>query len=83
VFGHTVFNKAPVLKLQHLGGHLPGSVLCVIKTPSDLPYLLLLDTRIVYSVEGSKPSIVIPVRGYGSVCITVKFPEVSDFFSMV
>lgn len=39
---------------------------------SDLPYSLLLDILIVYSVAGSKSSIIIPVWVYGNVAATVK-----------
>ena len=45
--------------------------------------MLLLDNRIVYSVVGSKSSIIIPVRVYGSVFTTVKLLDVSLFRSMV
>ena len=40
---------------------LPDSVFCVSNTPSDLPYILLLDNLMVYSVEGSKFFIIILV----------------------
>ena len=63
--------------------YIPGSVVSVINTPSDLPYRLLLDNLIVYFVAGSKSSIIIPVRVYGTVCTTVKLLDVSFFRSMV
>ena len=41
----------PLFKMQV---DLPGSVLCFNRMALDLPYLLLLHSRIVYSVAGSR-----------------------------
>ena len=74
----------PFFQSHYLWKHLLGEVLSVSDAPSsDLPYSLLLDILIVYSVAGSKSSITMPVWVYGNVVTTVKLLACSFLRSTV